>query len=127
MIQEIERAKQEHRATSRHHLAEALARRTDLSYRDALVEVEAYCETKEPAIPQYLSWEFGIFWLKVVAVANAAVGVVLLWQGVGLFRAERPAWPMWALGTIFVGIGAFVWVRSLEAEGDRSDLEGLGD
>ena len=74
--QEIASAKEERRPTSRQALANLVQKRTGMPAKDAFAIVEAFCEEKEPALPEFLESEFVIGWLKVVAIGQAIVGII---------------------------------------------------
>lgn len=115
LTSEIELAQRSHRPMSRRALAELVAERTGMPFRDAHAVVEAYCDANAAAVPEYLGGEFSVFWLKVIAVVNVLVGLGAFYNSAAIFRAGKPAWPLWCLGTIFCGIGAFFWARSLDS------------
>jgi len=114
---ELKVAREELRPTSRRALALVISNRIGMPFKEALDIVDAYCDEKEPAVPTYLSSEFVIYWLKAVAVANVAIGIAGIWYGVKLMKAGQLAWPSLCLGTVFVGLGALAWVKSVEKGG----------
>lgn len=115
----IDEAQNARRATSRHELAEILAKRAKMPHRDALSVVDVYCDINNPGIPDYLSSEFAIGWLKFLAVIPVSVGVAALWQGVQHHQRNQVTWPWWCAGVVLVGAGVFYWVKSLEREAER--------
>lgn len=113
---EIETARKELRPTSRRALALMVRRETGLQFRDAFDLVDSYCNEKHPAIPAYLSSEFVVYWLKAVAVANILIGIAAAWYGGRLHSQDKLAWPAFCLATVFCGLGAMSWVKSIEKE-----------
>ncbi len=111
---EIAKAEFDCRPISRQMLAERVHTETGLPSADALSIVEQYCEEQAPAVPGYLQEEFAIPYLKVIAVLNVVVGVVVFWLGVNASRTGKPIWPYLCIGTIFCGLAAFAWVMSME-------------
>jgi hypothetical protein len=114
--QEIAAARQERRPMSRQALATLVQKRTGMPPKDAVAIVEAFCEEKEPHLPEFLESEFVIGWLKVIAVGNAIVGVVFFYFASKAHQRGEPIWIYLVLGTVFVGFAAFSWVKSLEKE-----------
>jgi hypothetical protein len=115
--QEIDLAQQSFQPTSRRSLALKLVARTGVTFKDALDLVDEYCDEKAPAVPAYLASEFGVYWLKAVAVANVAIGIFLAWTGVKWFQAHAIAWPWFCGATVFCGLAALSWVKSIERGG----------
>ena len=115
--QEIENAQQAFQPTSRRALALKLVQRTGVTFKDALDLVDEYCDDKAPAVPAYLASEFVIYWLKAVAVLNVAIGIFLAWTGVRWFQAHAISWPWFCAATIFCGLAALSWVKSIERGG----------
>ena len=111
---EIQRARQDHRPTSRQMLAEMINERTGMPVAEALHIVDAYCEAEEPAIPYYLQDEFAIPYLKFVAIVIAMAGIAFMWYAVTQQKSGKPAYVWYSLGTIVIGLGVFAWVQSLE-------------
>lgn len=120
IVAELERARKAYEPISRRMMAIAVAEHKKITYREAFDLVDAYCDEKEPAVPGYVSSEFGIFYLKVIAVLNVLVGMFLAYFGVKAFQNPRaPGMPYWAwfvLTTLFVGFAALSWVKSVERE-----------
>ena len=118
---ELVSAETDRRPISRQMLAESVHSETGMPASDAFALVEQYCEEKAPAVPGYLQEEFAIPYLKVIAVLNVIVGIVVFWLGVNAYRspAKTPMWPYLCIGTIFCGLGAFAWVTSLERYAER--------
>ncbi|CAN5377914.1 hypothetical protein BH11ARM2_BH11ARM2_02970 [soil metagenome] len=116
---EIQKAREELRPVSRRSLALILVAERHTPFREALDLVDTWCEEHASAVPCYVGSEFGIYWLKFLAVAFGVAGLVVAWQGVRMVRLERPGWPWWAGATLVIGLAAFVWVVSLEREAKR--------
>lgn len=100
---------------SRFGLAEIVSERTGMPVDQAQLLVDAYCDQYATHVPAYLGKEFNLFWPKVIALGFAIAGTAVLWYGMGLHRAKKPAWMWFAIGTVVLGIGVFQWVRSLES------------
>lgn len=114
--QEIASAREQRRPMSRQGLATLVQKRTGMPPKDALAIVAAFCDEKEPALPEYLESEFVIGWLKVVAVGLVVVGIVFFFYAQKAHSRGDAYWPYLLLGTVFVGTAVFSWVRSLEKE-----------
>ena len=115
--EEIDAAQRELQPTSRRALALKLQTATGVAFKDAMDIVDAYCDEKAPAVPTYLASEFGIYWLKVVAVAFVALGIGAAWYGKQVWDAHGAPWPAFVATTILVGLGALSWVKSIERGG----------
>jgi hypothetical protein len=117
---EILLAREQTRPTSRQELATIVHKRTGMSHADAFEFVDRYCDDNEPGVPGYLQEEFAIPYLKVLAIFNAAVALVICYYGVMAYRAGRPGWWVWVcIGVCVFGLGALSWVKSLEREHER--------
>jgi hypothetical protein len=114
LSREIEDSQSNLQPTSRRRLALKLVDRTGVSFKDALDIVDEYCDEKAPAVPAYLASEFVIYWLKAVAVLNVAIGIGCAWYGVQLFQRHYVSWPWFCIATVFCGLAALSWVKSLE-------------
>lgn len=113
---ELELAYEGRKALSRYALARIVSERMKMPIKEAEAIVEAYCAEKAPATPAYLGSEFGIFWLKVVAIVVAMGGLGVFWYSAQMIRNHEPAFVPLALGTIICGSAVFLWVRSIERE-----------
>lgn len=112
---EVAAAETDRRAISRQMLADLLHERFHLPVAEAFTMVDAYCDERAPAVPHYLAEEFAIPYLKVVAVINVVISLGLYYWGIQVLqKAKQPAWPYFCIATIFVGLGALAWVKSLE-------------
>jgi hypothetical protein len=117
---EIARAESERTPISRQMLADLLHEQTAMPLSDALPLVEEFCESRAAWVPGYLQEEFAIPYLKVLAIINVIIAVVVLWVGVNAYRsAGKPMWPYLAIGTLICGLGAWFWVVSLERYAER--------
>ncbi len=113
--QEVNDAESERRAISRQMLADMIHARVGIPHADAAVLVDQFCDERAPAVPHYLQEEFAIPYLKVVAVVNVLLGIGAFYWGIAVFQKTRDTpWPWLCFGTIFVGLGALAWVKSLE-------------
>ncbi len=111
---QLETAYEARKPVSRYALARVVSERMQLPIKESEAIVEAYCEEKAPGIPAYLGSEFGIFWLKVVAVVVAAGGIGVFWYAAKLIKAHEVAYIPLIVGTLICGLAAFLWVRSVE-------------
>jgi hypothetical protein len=116
---EIKKARDDRRPTSRQTLAEIVHERSGMPIAEALQLVDSYCETEEPAIPYYLQEEFAIPYLKFIAIMIVLGGIAFIWYGVTEQRKGRPAYVWYSLGTVVIGLGVFAWVQSLEKYVER--------
>lgn len=114
--QEIAAAREQRRPMSRQGLASLVQKRTGMPAKDALAIVAAFCDEKEPALPEFLESEFVIGWLKVVAGALVLLGGGFYWEAQEAHRRGNAYWPWIFLGTVFVLTAVFSWVKSLEKE-----------
>lgn len=124
---EIQKARDDRRPTSRQQLAEIIRERTGMPVNEALPIVDAYCEAEEPAIPYYLQEEFAIPYLKFVAIMIVVGGLFFIYYGVTEQRKGRPAYVWYSLGTVVIGLGVFAWVQSLEKYVERRRKRSRGD
>lgn len=115
---EVTKAREAYKPISRRMIALALAEKRKIQMKEAMDLVDEYCDEHEPAIPGYISSEFGIYYLKVVAIANVGIGIFLCYLGVQAFKNPRapglPSYAWFVLGTLFVGFAALCWVKSVE-------------
>jgi DMSO reductase anchor subunit len=102
--------------TSRTILAKHLSEKTQLPYKTALQVVDMYCEQNNVPVPDYLSHDFNIGWLKVVSVALMCVAVGACFYGRTLHLRNETPTPAWVVAAVFGGLSVFVWVRSLEED-----------
>ncbi|HSI73610.1 MAG TPA: hypothetical protein VK934_10585 [Fimbriimonas sp.] len=116
---EIARAEFERTPISRQMLADLVHEGTSMPLSDALPLVEEYCEERAAWVPGYLQEEFAIPYLKVLAIINVIIGVVVFWIGVNAYRSGKPVWPYLVAGTLVCGLGAWFWVVSLERYMER--------
>jgi hypothetical protein len=113
--QEISNAETERRAISRQTLADLLHLQVGMPHADAARMVDAFCDERAPGVPYYLQEEFAIPYLKVVAVANVLLGIGAFYWGITVFQKTKQTPYTWlCVGTIFIGLGALAWVKSLE-------------
>lgn len=111
---EIEASRNEHRPISRQLLADMVSTKTGMKSDQAWLLVDAYCEEHEAAIPGYLRSEFNMHWPKVIGVFIAAGGLFIGWLGIRAGQAGKASWPYFAAATIVFGLGALMFVHSLE-------------
>jgi len=118
----IEKAREDLKPISRRMLGLMLNQKRNLPYKEAIEIVDAYCDEKAPYIPGYVSSEFGIYWLKVIAVFNVLIGVTVAYFGVRAYQDPKQiAWPWFCVATIFIGLAALSWVKSVEREFGKRD------
>lgn len=119
--QEIRTARMETRPTSRQELANIVHQRAGMPMSEAFEFVDRYCDEHEPGVPGFLQEEFAIPYLKVLAVINAIIAIVLCYNGVESYKTKQhPWWAITSVGVIFFGLSALSWVKSLEREVERS-------
>jgi hypothetical protein len=116
---EVREAEGERRAISRQELAELVHASTGIPTAEAFTMVDRYCDEHAPAVPHYLAEEFAIPWLKGVAVLNIAIAIGFYYWGIKLARLGQPGWPYLVAGTIFLGLSALAWVKSIERYAER--------
>ena len=118
--EEVKRSEDARSPVSRQMLVRRLEREAGLSHRDAWAKVDEWCEERAPMVPSYLSGEFGTYWLKVVAIANVALGCGLFYWAVRQWQSKAVAWPWFCAGVLLFGIGGVLtYVRSLQREAAR--------
>lgn len=113
LANEIASARSDARPVSRFTLTRLLQSKFGVSAHDAERFVDRYCDEKEPAIPTYLSNEFGVPYLKIISILN-----VLLCVGfyVVTLKFQRPGlsvWPGMVLGTLFLVGAVVMWAQSM--------------
>ena len=116
---EIIDSENERRPLSRQMLAELVNQRTGMPVADAFTLVDGYCDDKAPRIPHYLQEEFAIPYLKVIAAINIAITLGVYYWGIQVSRKGLPAWMYFTVGTLFLGLSALSWVKSLERYAER--------
>lgn len=102
---------------SRRSLAMILVAQRHIPFREALDIVDNWCDEHASAVPCYVGSEFGVYWLKFLALAFGFAGIGVAWQGVRMVNAGKVGWPWWVGATLVIGLAAFVWAQSLEREG----------
>lgn len=111
--------------TSRNTLAKHLAQKTGKTLKEALAVVDQYCEDNSVAIPDYLSKEFTVGWLKVLACSNTVLSLGMFWYGRVLHLQHLQPYGVWCVAVIFLGLAIMSWIQSLEkeAENTKSDID----
>lgn len=113
LANEIANARHEARPVSRLSLTRLLQSELGVNPHDAERFVDRYCDEKEPAIPTYLSTEFGVPYLKVVAVLNVLLAIGFFVVTLKFQRPGLSVWPGIILGTLFLIGAAVMWLQSL--------------
>jgi hypothetical protein len=111
-------------ATSRTRLAKHLTQACGIPHKQALEIVDDYCEAESVAIPTYLSKDFSVGWLKVVAVVNVVLAGVCLWYGRILHLQKIQPYGLWCIGACLCGLAVLSWVKSLEQEVANAKTDG---
>ena len=114
--EEYRSAKNAYQPTSRRQLAVHLAAKTGMPYKEAFIIVDRFCDEQSLAVPAYLGNEFGIFWLKVVAAFNILIAIGFVYYAREKHLANQRPWEIWLIATLFGGLAAWAWVKSLEGE-----------
>ena len=114
---EIAKARSEARPISRLSLIKLLQTQYTMNGHEAEEFVDTYCEEKAPGVPTYLSNEFGVPYLKVLAIFNIVVGIALLIVAAVTMSRAVNGYLIWlGLGLLFVAGAAFSWVQSIKPE-----------
>lgn len=113
LASEIAQARAEVRPVSRLTLTRLLQSKHGIPTHDAELFVDRYCEEKEPAIPTFLSNEFGVPYLKVVSVLNVLLAIGFYVVTLKFQRPTLSIWPGIILGTLFLTAAVVMWIQSL--------------
>ncbi len=117
LTDEIARARAEARPISRLSLSRLLQSVHTINPHDAEKFVDSYCDEKAPYVPTYLSSEFGVPYLKVLAIINLVLAVGLAITTAMVLSHGGYAFLIWlALTLLFFGGAAFCWVQSVRPE-----------
>jgi hypothetical protein len=132
MLDPVQIVREQHEAcrqnlvvTSRARLVRHLVEVTGIPRKDAFDVVDNYCEVDNVAVPMYLGRDFTVGWLKVIAVSNVIISLILLWNGRQLHLQKIYPWWFWLAGACFGGLGVLFWVKSLELEVSNAKKDGL--
>lgn len=117
---EIARAREVARPISRLTLTKLLQSSYSLHPHEAERLVDEYCEEKAPAVPTYLSAEFGVPYLKILGIVQLVVAVALYIFPIVFPRADLTFWPAMIIGTAFGASGGFCIYRSLRPAEEKS-------
>lgn len=117
--EEIETARNERRMISRTKLAKLLQENAGVPFREAEGIVDVYCDEKAPAVPTFLSSEFGTPYLKVVSGLNIVVAIGIYFGSIQMLKPGVPVWPWMVLGTIFLVSAAALWFKSLRPQKEK--------
>ncbi len=102
--------------TSRNRLAKHLTSATGLTHKEALDCVDKYCDEKNLPVPAYLSREFAVGYLKVIAVLWVVGAIAVLLYGRNLHQQRITPYGLWCIGAIMCGLAILFWIKSLEVE-----------
>ncbi|MEA2552378.1 MAG: hypothetical protein QOJ65_554 [Fimbriimonadaceae bacterium] len=119
---EISSARAEARPISRLTLSKLIQIKYALNPHDAEKFVDVYCDEKAPAVPTYLSNEFGVPYLKVLAVLQVVLAMGIFVFTMKFQRADLTIWPGLTLGLLFVAVAAFSWVQSLRPQTKQAPM-----
>lgn len=113
----LDEAKRESVPISRHRLAEELAKKHSLRFKEAFEVVDQYCEERAPGTPDYLDREFLIPFLKLTGLVFAALALIAVVVTVIMFRPSDPRFLIGLGITILFGLLASAgYVRGLIRE-----------
>lgn len=121
--QEYQECLQKLSPTSRNLLAKHLAATTGMSTKEALEVVDRYCDEDNVPIPAYLSREFAVGWLKVLAVMVIVMAGVVLWYGRTLHQQRTYPWGLWCVGAVLCGLAVLIWLKSLDLEAANEKVD----
>jgi hypothetical protein len=116
LANEIASARSEVRPISRLTLSRLLQSRFLMNPHEAEKFVDAYCDDKAPGVPTYLSSEFGVPYLKVLAIVNSLAGLGL--SITALVTMSRGGhYGVWFLSALFfIAAAAICWVQSVRPQ-----------
>jgi hypothetical protein len=119
---EVKAASESRTPISRRTLTDLVTAKFNLPFAEAWEEVDGYCNESAPHVPAYLSEEIGLHWPKVIGALLAVGGIALV--PVGISSKNGPLW--YTVATLLVGVGAFLFVRSLESFQEYSKRKKAG-
>lgn len=122
---EIDKARAKARPISRVTLSRRLHDEHGLPIKEAEEFVEAFCDEHEPAVPEYLSSEFGTPYLKVIAVINVLIAISFLVMAVRFSGRGQGLWMGLGLGGLFLVGAGFAWVNSLRKPDEPKSTAGF--
>jgi len=112
--------------TSRNRLAKHLTGCTGMAHKDALDVVDKYCDEKNLPVPAYLSREFTVGWLKVLAIGWVVGAILVLWYGKTLHQQKITPYGLWCIGTLMMGLAVLFWIKSFEVEANNAKADAKG-
>ena len=116
-FERLEEAKRVSIPISRHRLAEELAKKHEIRFKQAFDIVDLYCDERSPGTPQYLDKEFLVPFLKLTGLMFAALSIITLIVTVVMYR---PGDPKFAIGIglviLFALFASAGYVRGLLRE-----------
>lgn len=116
---EIAKARTEVRPISRLTLTKLLQSTYALHLHDAERYVDEYCDDKAPAVPTFLSTEFGVPYLKIVGIAQVVLAVMVVLFPVVFPRADLTLWPAAIIGAALAVSGGLCVFRSLNPSQEK--------
>jgi len=117
LANEINRARSDARPISRLTLSRLLQSTYTITAHDAEKFVDEYCDEKAPYVPTYLSSEFGVPYLKVLAVINLVIAVGLSITTAIVMSHGGYGFLVWlGLMVAFFGGAAVCWLQSVRPE-----------
>ena len=117
LADEIARARAEVRPISRLTLSRLIQSKHSVNPHDAERFVDTYCDEKAPGVPTYLSSEFGVPYLKVLAIANVIVCVALAIVTLVTMTRGGTGFLIWLMLTLaFLAGAAICWINSVRPE-----------
>lgn len=118
---EIANARSEARPISRLTLTRLLQSKFPINPHDAERFVDNYCDDKAPGVPTYLSSEFGVPYLKVVAFINVAVTIGMGITAAVMMRRGGTGFLLWLGGAVvFLGAAAFCYFQSVRPQKEKA-------
>jgi hypothetical protein len=114
---EIAKARSEARPISRMTLSRVLQSKYSINPQNAEKFVDTFCDDKAPGVPTYLSSEFGIPYLKVLAIVNVTIALGLaITTAVTMSRGGYGFLVWLILAILFLGSAALCWLQSIRPE-----------
>lgn len=119
---EIDKARNEARPVSRLTLTKLLQSKYSLHPHEAERIVDEYCDEKAPAVPTYLSAEFGVPYLKIVGIVQLVLAIGFIVTPIFFPRADLAFWPAVILFLALGGSGGLCIYKSVRPPEQKSKL-----